>query len=144
MTGTDRTWARNDDRCYHGVSSREIVVELFAAKADDPEVIGRLVPNGPAGEFNWGYIGTGPNTAGKAILSDALGSEPTQRLWQDFADDVLSQCAAEFRLRRGAVLRWVRGWAAQHNITSLPDVLANLPPIDYTGFDRHPQRKGRA
>lgn len=136
MSNTDPVWSRNDDRCYHGSGKSLILVELFNAKGSDPEVLSQLVPNGPAGEFNWGYIGTGTNTAAKAILADALGYEPSQRLWQDFADDVLSQCLAEFRLRRGAVLRWVRGWAAGYGMTELPEVLQKLPPINHTAYRR--------
>ncbi len=36
----------------------------------------------------------------------------------------------EFRLRRGAVLRWVRGWYAEQQITDLPAAVATLPPIN--------------
>ncbi|WP_433730953.1 DUF6166 domain-containing protein [Actinoplanes sp. CA-051413] len=136
MSSTAPAWSRTDDRCYHGTDNSRISVELFTAKRSDPEVLGQLAPNGPAGEFSWGYIGTGTNTSAKAILSDALGYEPTQQLWQDFADDVLSQCPAEFRLRRGAVLRWVRGWADGYGIANLPEPLRALPPIDHTAYRR--------
>jgi hypothetical protein len=136
MSDTSRVWTRIDDRCYHGTGTSLILVELFNPKRSDPEMLSRLVPNGPAGEFSWGYIGTGTNTSAKAILADALGYEPTQRLWQDFADDVLSQCPAEFRLRRGAVLRWARGWAEGYGVTELPEVLRDLPPVSHTAYSR--------
>jgi hypothetical protein len=134
---------RNDDRCYHGTSNGDghtVAVELFQPKGEPGKPIGMLPADGPAGGFNWGFIGTGTNTTAKAILTDALGYVPSQRLWQDFADDVLSQCPAEFRLRRGAVLRWVRGWAAEGGVVNLPAVLADLPPIDHTAYDRRPAK----
>ena len=48
----------------------------------------------------------------------------------DFCWDVRSQLCEEWRLRRGAVLRWVRGWYAERGITALPQAVAQLPPID--------------
>ena len=47
----------------------------------------------------------------------------------DFTWDVTSQLCEEWRLRRGAVLRWVRDWYAEHGITGLPAAAAQLPPI---------------
>lgn len=144
----DRPWTYDADRCYHGVDGVDgatIAVELFEAKGvATPTVLRELTPNGPAGEFNWGYIGTGTNTSAKAILDDALGYEPGQQLLQDFSDDVLSQATTEFRLRRGAVLRWVLGWATSRGNTNLPGVLNDLPPIDHTAYGLRPTRRSPA
>ena len=98
------------------------------------------------GGFNWGYHGTGPLLAAAAILADALslgdpahcGLDPLspQRestlitLRGDFTWDVMSQLGEEWRLRRGAVLRWVRGWYDEHRITALPQAAAQLPPVN--------------
>ena len=97
------------------------------------------------GGFNWGYNGTGPLRAAAAILADALslgdpadcGMDPFSprpdtiliTLRGDFTWDVTSQLCEEWRLRRGAVLRWVRGWYAEHGITGIPAAAAQLPPI---------------
>jgi hypothetical protein len=78
--------------------------------------------------FGWGYNGTGTSAAARAILADAMGIEPSDDLREGFAADVLTYLCDEWRLRRGAVLRWVRGWYAEHNISSLPPAVADLPP----------------
>ncbi len=98
------------------------------------------------GGFYWGYSGGGPGRASSAILADALGlgdpdecglgplSHPRNDIFialrNDFCWDVLSQLCEEWRLRRGAVLRWVRGWYAERGITALPQAVGQLPPID--------------
>jgi hypothetical protein len=51
------------------------------------------------------------------------------KLREAFCEDVLSQMCEEFRLRRGVVLRWARGWYAQQAITDLPRAVADLPPV---------------
>jgi hypothetical protein len=92
--------------------------------------------------FGWGYNGGGTSATAAAILADALDLDPDEfdlieaddetleSLREDFCTDVLAVCADEFRLRRGAVLRWVRGWYAQHGVTDLPSAVADLPPVD--------------
>ena len=42
------------------------------------------------------------------------------RLRNDFTFDVMSQLADERRLRLGAVLRWVRGCYAEHDLDHPP------------------------
>jgi hypothetical protein len=112
---------------------------------EDPVVLRELA--GPAyGGFNWGYTGSGPERAAAAILADALslgdpvacGLDPAGAitpdrtlgmLRYDFCWDVVSQLAGEWRLRRGALLRWARGWYAQRELTDLPRAVARLPSI---------------
>jgi hypothetical protein len=101
----------------------------------------------PAGS---GYNGGGTSRVAAVILADALdlidpveggialSSHPQHetlvRLREAFCEDVLSQMCDEFRLRRGAVLRWARGWYAQKGITDLPAALADLPPVMRPGL----------
>jgi hypothetical protein len=65
-----------------------------------------------SGGFGWGYNGGGTSRAAAVILADALNlGDPVKcgmlvRLREAFCLDVLSQMCKEFRLRRGAVLRW--------------------------------------
>jgi len=79
-------------------------------------------------QFGWGHNGVGTGVAARAILADAMGIEPNDDLREDFAADVLAYMCDEWRLRRGAILRWVRGWYAEHGIDRLPPAVANLPP----------------
>ena len=143
------------DWAYHGIGPRmsadgraHIMVEDVAfgpTERQDTAVLRELAE--PAyGGFLWGYNGSGPLWAAAAILADALGlGDPAacgidaaspQRddtliaLRGDFTWDVTSQLCEEWRLRRGAVLRWVRGWYAEHGITNLPQAAAQLPPIN--------------
>jgi hypothetical protein len=101
------------------------------------------------GGFGWGCNGGGPARAAAAVLDDALelgglGSSgifpdhTLDRLRYDFCWDVMSQMCDEWRLRRGAVLRWVRGWYAEHGITNLPRAAAGLPSADPTRVGRRP------
>ncbi len=41
-------------------------------------------------------------------------------LRNDFSADMLSQLCPEWRLRRGAILRWARGWYTEQDLTSIP------------------------
>ncbi|SNT61891.1 hypothetical protein SAMN05216276_108610 [Streptosporangium subroseum] len=143
-------WAYDEDRTYHGVWDRgtgESWIEAELAEYGPTErlkviVLRRLEPTGEmayrVGEMGWGYNGGGTSAAASAILADALGQEPSSELREAFCEDVLSQFMDEWRLRRGAVLRWVRGWCAQHNVTDLPDVVAQLPPVDSYKYGERP------
>lgn len=140
------------DRTYHGIGQtnehREarILVEEPASgptERQHAEVLGALQPERDGLQFNWGYNGNGPSYAAVAILTDALDlgdpnaagiavfadrrNEVLNRLRVDFCGDVVSQLCHEWRLRRGAVLRWARGWYTQHGITDLPAALQELP-----------------
>src|SRR5687768_13722554 len=88
--------------------------------------------------MGWGYNGSGTSAAASAILTDALGQEPSVDLREDFCEDVLSQFMDEWRLRRGVVLRWVRGWCAEHGVESLPAAVAQLPPVDSHRYEQPP------
>lgn len=148
VTQTPVKWPQDDDRCYHGsrdeAGNARITVERPNTHKGDGEEIRVLQPADPMVEFEWDYLGSGPNAAATAILTDALGAEPEQRLYLAFAADFLAYCGREFRLRQGAVLRWARGWYAQRGLTGpdgLPEVLRNLPPVDRAGYDRRPTAK---
>jgi len=135
------------DWTYHGTLDRannraRITVEqtVFGpTERATARVLRELAP--PAGGFGWGYNGGGPARAAAAVLDDALelgglgnsGSfqdRTLDHLRYDFCWDVMSQMCDEWRLRRGAVLRWARGWYAEHGITSLPRAVAGLPSAD--------------
>jgi hypothetical protein len=97
------------------------------------------------GGFGWGYNGTGPLRVAAAILADALslgdpagcGLDPFSpwpdttltTLRGDFTWDVTFQLCEEWRLRRGAVLRWVRDWCAEHASPACPRQLPSCRPL---------------
>lgn len=99
------------------------------------------------GGFLWGYAGDSPARTAEAVLADALelpdlnglrrqvsrGNQADSEqslLRRDFVYDVVSQLGYEWRLRRGTILRWVRGWYAEHGLDGVPDAVLNCPPAD--------------
>jgi hypothetical protein len=144
-----------DDWTYHGVyrlddnDRAHILVEQIAFGPTERQGVAvlREIPEPQHGGFLWGYVGGSPTRAAEAILADALDlpdlstlddahvpgrdrDRTSIRLRNDFCIDVLSQLCHEWRLRRGAVLRWVRGWYAEHGITNVPLAAIRLPAID--------------
>jgi hypothetical protein len=142
----------DSDRTYHGTKAARddepewgpvrIIVEcpeVGPTEREDVKVPRELRPPSHKG-FGWGYNGHGTSYAAAAILADALNVEQAKfaaatvddldwQLREDFCTDVLATMCGEWRLRRGAVLRWLRGWYAQHEISELPAAVATLPPI---------------
>jgi hypothetical protein len=120
---------RPQDLCYDGAEGRVFVDELGAGwtERESAERLRELQPIDPVIAFNWGYIGSGSNQVAQAILRDALGvDEPPQFLYQGFTADFVSQFPDEFRIRQGAVLRWVRGLLCGMDRHDFPV----LPPVD--------------
>src|SRR5258707_983126 len=95
------------DVTYHGVQHDERVnatvearILVEPSKSGPTERIGvpvlRELASGQdetwsAFMFGWGYNGHGTSAAAHAILSDAMGAEPSDELREDFAADVLTQ-----------------------------------------------------
>ena len=140
----------SDDWTYHGIGplasadgQAHILVEqtVFGPAERNDALVLRELPTPSYGGYAWGYNGGGPARAAAAILADALelgdpessGLQPGRsadgrgRLRQDFCWDVLTQVAVEWRLRRGAILRWVLGWYAENGISDVPVATMNLP-----------------
>ncbi|MGL5823925.1 MAG: DUF6166 domain-containing protein [Nocardioides sp.] len=96
-----------------GTTSRPIVVQAAASGPSERErgveTLRELEPD--YGTFNWGYSGTGPAMAARAILTDAQdGVAPTPEMVGAFIQDVTSQLTDEWRLGRPAVQTWITGW----------------------------------
>jgi hypothetical protein len=140
------------DWTYHGIGpltaaddGAHILVEVteFGPTERQKITVLRELAEPPYG-FHWGYNGGGPGRAAAAILADALSlgdpdtcgigtaASPLNttlgELRFDFCWDVLTQFCAEWRMRRGAILRWVRGWYAEHGFIDLPQAAVQLPP----------------
>ncbi|MFD5348965.1 hypothetical protein ACFWJY_35775 [Streptomyces anulatus] len=142
------TRSNDDDMEWRPV---RIVVETpeFGPTQRETLTVLRELTEPEGGEFDWGFNGTGTSNAAAVILADALGlGDPEECgisflsveedktlgvLREDFCDDVLSQCCDEWRLRRGAVLRWARAWYLQQGNTDLPAALQELPPLWHEG-----------
>lgn len=145
MRRSDSSWAYDEDRCYHGVSTDEdparVYVELCEFGPTERTrvvVLRELQPQLAGEEFGWGHVGGGPGRAAMAILTDALGSEPSWELAGLFNLDFLAMCPDEFWIRRSAVLRWTRGLLADRGVSELPEVLSSLPPVEKEGYGRRP------
>lgn len=106
----------------------------------------RELSNGEDSDFGWGHNGGGTSRTAAAVLTDALElgedsgiefaawpqDETLEALREAFCVDVLTQMCAEWRLGRGAVLRWVLAWYIQRG-EEPPALLRELPPVeDYT------------
>lgn len=150
-------WSYDEDRTYHGVQRDDdpdqdrIEIELaeFGPTERAKVYVLQTVYENPKPplkgyDFGWGYNGGGTSAAALVILRDALGEEPSQQLREDFCEDVLSQFCDEYRIRRGAVLRWVRGWYAQRGAEDLPGAVRRLPPISRMDYAPRPPRIRRA
>jgi len=133
------------DWTYHGkygetgsqASARILVEEVDFGPGPQREgtVLREISPPADGG-FLWGYTGGSPTRVAEALLADVLelprvealgntdlgpGLEP---LWVQIRNDlimeVISQQCSEWRVRRCALLRWVRGWYADHGLSSVP------------------------
>lgn len=158
MTGNDsERWAFDEDRCYHGVQgdpdiNKERVSRIFVELAEwgpterqEPVVLRELQPLDSTVSFRWNYLGNGPTAAAEAILNDALGFEPDRPLRNAFIEDFIAHCSNDFRLRRGAILRWARGLLEQKGVPTeqLPPVLGNLPPTSRREYQSRPEEYRR-
>lgn len=77
--------------------------------------------------FWWGSTSQSAQYAGEALLTDALEEKPREHLEMDFVEDIVSHLPnhAEWWLPRRAILRWVLGYCAEHDI--LPPAAAQHP-----------------
>jgi hypothetical protein len=125
---------------YHGFYDEDGIGQVWVEVAQDgpteretrEEVLRKLCVVPAIAEdatFAWSYNGTGASETAAAVLDDALGVMPSRQLYEDFVQDVVMQFPDEWRMRHGAILRWIRGWAAQRQVPSLPPALTNLPAI---------------
>jgi hypothetical protein len=142
------------DWTYHGlpetVGARpRILVESTVwglYEREDVQVLRELNSDPHLGGFHWGYNGGGPARAAGAVLADALMTGDRSS-WErhdlspdvlivrsqvrvDFTWDVIGVLTPEWRMRRSAVLRWVRGWYADKDLSDLPSEVVGLPPAD--------------
>lgn len=101
-----------DDLCYYGLDQRVFVFRTQSGPTDRhrQNPLRELTAPDPVIGFNWGYDGSGPAQVAQAVLADALGHPAPRALHGAFRDDFVSQFPKEWRLRQGAVLRWVRGF----------------------------------
>jgi hypothetical protein len=120
---------RPEDLCYYGNAGRVFVYRTATGwtERETSKMLRELQPLDPVVTFNWGYIGSGANQVAQAILGDALSGKAPMFLYQAFTADFVSQFPDEFRLRQGAVLRWVRGFLCDRGEHGYP---AFLPPVD--------------
>ena len=147
-------WTYDDDRTYHGVNLDEsedpnewfrVVVELSEfgpTERETPYQLRQLKAPDKLMSFGWGYNGGGTSQTAEAILRDALNLRPSDPLSddlrEDFCEDVVAHFPEEFIIRRGAVIRWVRGWAAGRPDVELPVVVNDPPPVSRRAYQSRP------
>jgi hypothetical protein len=143
------------DWTYHGKyretgdqATAQILVEqvdLGPGPQREGAVLREISPPADGG-FLWGYTGGSPTRVAEALLADALELPSLEalgntdlgpgldRLWvqirDDFIMEVISQQCSEWRMRRSALLRWVRGWYADHDLSAVPPAALHVRPAD--------------
>lgn len=153
MFDQNRRWPYDADRTYHGTHNDasddadqwfRLVVELSEygpTQRKSSYQLRQLKPPRGTG-FGWGYNGGGTSRTAEAILRDALDLDQSEKLSvemrEDFCEDVVAHFTDEFLIRRGAVVRWVRGWAAGRNDIDLPAVVTNPPPVSQYAYQDRP------
>lgn len=139
----------DDDRTYYG-NNGHVFVHRFGSgwtERENKKPLRELTPLDPIVTFNWGYIGSGANQVAIAILSDALeipADKVPLRLYQDFTGDFVSQFPEVFRIRRYAVLRWVRGLFCDQDIHNFPAELPVASPHRQPRPNRFGKQQGDA
>jgi Family of unknown function (DUF6166) len=86
--------------------------------------------SGAGPDISWGHNGGGGgnSAAAELILGDAIGEQPSFDLREAFCEDILMQLCDDWRLGRGAVLRWARGWYTEHGEDALMPAAVAAPP----------------
>ncbi|WP_423717145.1 DUF6166 domain-containing protein [Actinomycetospora cinnamomea] len=124
-------WTYHGYSLGHDVDDEPFRIDVVTTQLDGPpdrrEHLRSLSREG--GPFNWGYEGGGPHNAANAMLADALElDEAPPELVLCYCADVVSQLRSPWRLRRGAVLRYARGWFAEQGSQAMPAALRQIPP----------------
>lgn len=124
----------HQDWTYHGVDGETGVITVMTTQHGPTERERssrklRVIKADWHGPLGWGYQGGSPGRTAHALLTDALAvdrDEVAQDLIRTFLTDVVSNLTHEFRLRRAAVLRWVRGYYAELG-KPCPYAIPNIP-----------------
>lgn len=147
----------SENRVYHGLHEKQTdgqhewsVPRIFVEEPKngptqrmvDDLVLYELDASGGI-DPNWGYAGSGAVRTASLVLADALGyvspeqagmragAEDRDRtltaLRDAFFRDFIVHIGAEWRLSRGGILRWARGWYSQNQITDVPAAVSDLP-----------------
>lgn len=129
-------------------------IEYGPAQRENAEILreltvtyGKVTSAGDQANFEWGYDGGGPYRTAAAVLADALNlgapeaagmawwasatsvDDTLRDLCLAFRQDVISQCAEEWRVTRRVVLAWARDWYRRRGIDDVPAILSPRPSL---------------
>ena len=90
-------------KSYGGVGGQRIVVRDNGEEYP-LEHIERHSPKG----FNWGYEGSGPADSALAILTDCLGMDKANQLYQLFKREFVASWGEEWSITQQEILEWVK------------------------------------
>lgn len=146
------TWPWDDDRTYRGSHPDELItgrLVVLTTEVGPTERRGAIElreltypePDGTPSGIDWGYSGSGASRTAELILTDALGQSPSFEMERAFLADVIAHLDEDFRLRRYAVLRWVRGWCTETG-TPLP-ASAEILPAEGDDYEPMPEARRR-
>jgi len=89
------------------VGGQTILVTEGNAWHFDKNELKHIVRHSPTG-FNWGYGGSGPADTALSILTDCLGLDRANQLYQDFKWDFVAGWGSEWSITEEEIKRWVK------------------------------------
>ena len=95
-------------RTGEGVGRQSIVVH----DNGDEYPLKHMERHSPDG-FNWGYGGSGPADTALSILTDCLGMEQANQLYQLFKWEIVAAWGEEWSITDGEVKGWARSNRAE-------------------------------
>lgn len=95
-------------RSGEGVGGQTIVVQ----DNGDEYLLEHIERHSPDG-FNWGYGGSGPADTALSILTDCLGMEQSNQLYQMFKWEIVAAWGEKWSITEGEVKDWARKQRAE-------------------------------
>lgn len=112
------------DRIYQGILSPRGEPEVFVIDNTTRRTLKQQLVLHGALEFDWGYVGKGPEDLAIALLADALegGDDPdVDMLWSRFLDETIRHLPAQgWQINQRDLVAWVYGRISKVPVHPLP------------------------
>ena len=74
-------------KIYNGYSDRTVII---THPNGNKEPLKHICVHSPDG-FNWGYAGSGPADLALSLLTDIIGKDDAEKLYQSFKNDIITK-----------------------------------------------------